>query len=412
MPEPLTLEAALNAVDDQHPSIATARAAEQLARAGEQQARAQDDARLALNLEARRVEPNTHSASQDRDDSRASLTLSKTLYDFGRTRQRVEASRQLVTARVQSSTLARQQLRRAIMRDYFAVLLADLEAARANEAMAIAFVRLDKLRDQHTLKMVSDIELLKQEDQYQSILLERTRAEAQQRQTRNQLALTLDHPGQLSANVLAPELPGLTTVLPDYAQLVDEARQGNAELAGLQAEMAALQARKQTARAERNPNLYLQLEAWDYQQEFGSRYPLVAMLGVDVPLYQGNRVNAAIAEQEADLQALRARYRARDYALQQELLGTWNQIKTLTLQLEQARIRNDYRERYLDRSRALYELEVVTDLGDAMTEQTAARQFADQTRFELALARETLVALTGNPAYSALTPPAQKPDTP
>lgn len=405
LPEPLTLEAALASVDDTHPALMTARSAESRAAAQLKSARAVDDALLNLNLEARYVDPQPSAPDQSEDDSRASLILSKTLYDFGRTGNAVDAGKHILRSRQQQSSLTRQQLRREIMARYFDVILADTEAARANEAMSIAFIRFDRLKDQFELDMVSDVELLAQEDEYQKALLARTRAESAQRQTRTQLALSLNRPDQLSSDLEPVALPGLEAPLPAFDQLLEETLANNAGLNAVRSEIQATQKRKKAARAERNPRLYGQLEAWEYRREFGSRDPFIAAVGLDIPLYQGDRSKADIALAEADLQALEANTKALEYQLRQELLDTVQSIQTLQQQIGQAEIRSDYRDLYLDRSRAQYDLEIRSDLGDAMTEQTAARLFFERTEFQLALAREKLVELTGNPDYSALTSP-------
>lgn len=405
LPEPLTLGAALASIDNTHPALATARSAEASAAAQLLKARAQDDALLNLNLEARYVDPQPVAPDQSEDDSRASLILSKTLYDFGRSGNAIKAGEELLQSRAQQTVLERQRLRRQVMARYFDVIIADTEAARANEAMAIAFVRLDRLKDQFELQMVSDIDLLEQENTYQKALLARTRAEAAQRQTRSQLALTLNRPTQLPSDLALPALPGLDAPLPEYPELLEEALANHAGLNAIQSEVSAAQKRRKAARAERNPRLYAQLEAWEYRREFGSRDPFIASLGLDVPLYQGQRSKAGVAQAEADLQGLEAQARLLEYALRQELLDTTQRIQTLVQQSKQADIRSDFRDLYLDRSRAQYDLEIRSDLGDAMAEQTAAKLFSQQTDFQLALAREKLVELTGNGDYSALTQP-------
>lgn len=58
-------------------------------------------------------------------------------------------------------------------------------------------------------------------------------------------------------------------------------------------------------------------------------------------------------------------------------------------------MRGDYRELYLDRSRALYELEVKTDLGDAMTEISAVRLDMAQAEFDWMMTQARLKALAG-----------------
>lgn len=56
----------------------------------------------------------------------------------------------------------------------------------------------------------------------------------------------------------------------------------------------------------------------------------------------------------------------------------------------------DYRDLYLERSRALYELEVTSDLGDAMVQLSEAQLFKAQTFFELAVAWAKLDSLLGS----------------
>jgi outer membrane protein TolC len=218
--------------------------------------------------------------------------------------------------------------------------------------------------------------------------------------------LTLDRPGELSSTLDAPQLPGLLTAVADYDQLLQTALENSPELNSIKTQLATVDEERNAIRAERYPELFLQLEANAYRQEFGSRSPYRAIVGLDIPLYQGNRVDAELAAIEAKRQALRAEARQTEFRIRQAVLETLQQIETLRMQLKQAEIREDYRELYLDRSRAQYELEINTDLGDAMVEQSAARAFAAKTRFDLALARETLAILTGDPALSALSSPS------
>ena len=63
------------------------------------------------------------------------------------------------------------------------------------------------------------------------------------------------------------------------------------------------------------------------------------------------------------------------------------------------RAQKDYRELDLDRSRALYELEVKTNLGDAMVEYTGAEREMVMTEFRIALAWEQIDNLTGLASY-------------
>ncbi|MGF1642674.1 MAG: TolC family protein [Thiotrichales bacterium] len=419
LPEPLTLEAALEHAGVDHPALALAQAELAQARALRDRAAADDDLSFDLSLQARRIEPNALALDQGNDDSRAVLTLNKTLYDFGRTAHETAAQDEHANASARRLELAQLQQRRAIMAHYFDVLIADLDAAVANEVMAVDYVTLDKLRDEHELGKRSDLDLLAAESAYEESRMRRLRAESALRTTRARLAVSLDRPDQLPRTLRTPRLTGNTNPVPDYTELLKQAREGNLELHALRQELDAHQASRQAARSTRNPKLYLGLEAAEHKRDLASRDPFVALLGLDVPLYQGGRADALFAEAEARIAGARAKLRAREYELQQDVLETWQRVQALKSQLTQAEVLSDYRDLYLDRSRAQYELEVKTDLGDSMVEQTRANQFAARTAFDLALAREHLVELTGNPIFSALapasdpaTPPASREPTP
>lgn len=404
LPEPLTLEAALAAVDVNHPLVAEAEADRQAAQARRDMARAADDLAIDLSLQARRVEPDADSPYPDHDDSRAVLTLDKTLYDFGRTRAGIDAGERLLQARRIALQDRLQQLRLRIMRRYFDVILADLEAARANEAMSISFVRADNARDRLKLGEISDIDALALENTYQRDLLARERAEDRQRQTRALLALALNRPEALPEDLEMPALPGLKKPLPAFEALLKAVYRNNLTLRALEQERQSLTARIQASRADNRPNLYLRLQAAEYRRRTGLRDPLTTMLGIDLPLYRGGRTNAQVATEASALTRLQAVIRRHRYSLRQSLLEQWQAVQTLQRQLHQAEVQRDFRDLDLDRARARYDLEIDTNLGDAMTLQTAAKKFMAQTRFDLAMARERLAYLTQNPALSALKP--------
>ncbi len=68
---------------------------------------------------------------------------------------------------------------------------------------------------------------------------------------------------------------------------------------------------------------------------------------------------------------------------------------------EEAQTRIDYRELYLDRSRTLYEMEVSSDLGDAMVVSSQARLRQAEIEYRLLLNWARLNALRGRPLFAA-----------
>ena len=116
---------------------------------------------------------------------------------------------------------------------------------------------------------------------------------------------------------------------------------------------------------------------------------------LEVPLYQGGKTGAAVAKAAAGVKDVRANLALAELELREAVRSVWEELSTLTVQREEARALGDYRELYLDRSRALYEMEVKTDLGDSMVRITEARLKADETEYQLALAWARLDALRG-----------------
>ena len=82
--------------------------------------------------------------------------------------------------------------------------------------------------------------------------------------------------------------------------------------------------------------------------------------------------------------------------MRQLVLDLRQQLDNLRIRRSGLMVRNDYRELYLDRSRALYELEVKTDLGDAMTEITAVTLEMARAEFDWIMTRAELDALAGH----------------
>jgi outer membrane protein TolC len=120
---------------------------------------------------------------------------------------------------------------------------------------------------------------------------------------------------------------------------------------------------------------------------------------LEVPLTTGGRVDADTAKQQAEIYRLQAELSIAEEQIQQTILELWLELDALRIQREQMRAQKDYRELDLDRSRALYELEVKTNLGDAMVEYTGAEREMVMTEFRIALAWEQIDNLTGSASY-------------
>jgi outer membrane protein TolC len=396
LPQPLGLEQALELATGDHPEILKARS--RLEQADAQRGLAEADSGIMASLRARLrwVDPPSIATDREHDDHFAGLSVRKRLYDFGRTRASVSAAEAEWQGGRWSLADAQARQRLEVMSSFFAVLLADLDYTRDNEDMSVLYIRYDQTRDRHELGQVSDVDLLRAESAYQAILVRRTASDLARRTARARLANALNRPGDLPADLLDPDLPERGP-LPPVEQLTEEALAGNPALLALQARVTAAQERLRAAEAERLPILSAEAETGVYSRKFSSRDHWRAGLVLEMPLATGGRTRSRIARQRAELAELQAELTAARMELRQQVLEQWSRVQELTAQRHESEVLADYRDLYMDRSRALYEMEVKTDLGDAAVRSTEARIEAARARYGLALAWARLDALRGRP---------------
>ena len=403
LPDPLTLQDAVDAARDL-PALELALAARDASAAALAEAEALSGLRLTAIGRLRAVRPSHVADDRDNNDSRARLALRKRLYDFGYSAAREEAARRRGAGSDWRYVDARQQSRLDIMRRFFDVVLADLQYARDNEAMAGAFIDFDRASDRHDLQRLSDVDLLELEAAYQAALHQRTLSGTLQRATRSQLAIAMGRPGELASNVVRPPAPDLAVALPEYDALLAEVLRHNPTLRALRAEVDAARAALAAARNGHGPVLSGELDAAVYNRNTSSTHPLGAALVLEMPLLSGGAKEADIAAARAQLRTRRAELAALEQGLHQAVLELRLRLDELRVELAGLQVRGDYRELYLDRSRALYELEVKTDLGDAMTEITAVNLDRARAEFAWLMTLAELDALRGRLIPEGETP--------
>lgn len=401
LPEPLTLDHALRLADESHPQMRAAMAARELALAERDLADAAYGIHAGLTAAAVRSEPAERAFNQSYDDSRAGVYVRKRLYDFGRTRGRVAAAAAVADGSQLRLTDTRLQRQLDILDAYLNVLLADLRFRVEDEAMAIAFVRLDRANDRYELGQISEVERLAVDTTYQTTRSARFMAEAAQRTARVRLAEALNRPGQLSAALAEPDLAVVEAELPALEPLLADILQANPRLQALRAETAAARERVQAARALERPIINARADANEYRRQTSVSGPWAVGLELELPLFTGGRGAAERARARAELARSEAELARAQAELRQSAQSLWEEIRVLRAGRTETRTRTDYRELYLDRSRALYEMEVNADLGDAMVESSAARLQQAELDYRLLMNWARLNTLRGRPLFAA-----------
>jgi outer membrane protein TolC len=396
LPNPLSLEAALRLGDAPHPDTDIPAAALAEAQAQARAVEADRGVDLYAEVIPSYVDPADPVYGSAQGDSMALLTLRKRLYDFGRTRARERSTREAIVGRELLLTDARQRHRLAIMRAFFDVLLADQRYMVDNEAMAHAYVVYDRIRERHKLGRVSDVDMAEAESHYQDLLIKRTQSQTEQRRTRQRLALTLNRPGQLPENLSMPDTDVSKRSDPDFNTLWKQVQESNPVLLSVDRSLSAAREQLQFARAGRRPTLDAQLQAGAFQRPLGNSNDWSASLNLRIPIYQGDRVNSAVAEAQARVDKLQAQRERTVLDLRRTTLGLVQDLEVLKIRHKAAQVRGDFRELYLDRARALYEMEKEVSLGDAMTRMTEAQWMSMQVKFDLAMTWARIDALTGS----------------
>ena len=410
LPQPLSLEQALTlSAAWEHPALEEQRAEVDLARARRDQTAAELGLDARFIADGRWIEASTNDNvnASDRDDSRFTshndsrlhLIVSKRLYDFGHSDARIAAADTLHEVEQLRLEAARGRRRVEIMRSFLEVVLADLAAAEAEEAMAIEYVRLDRLRQRNALKQVSDVQLAEQDYRYQSRRVARYEAQARQRTSRARLAETLNRPGELPGDLVAPAPTQLERDLPELEQWLEQALERNPTLLALRTEAEAAREQLRAARYGNRPVVRGELQASDYEREFATRDKYRAAISLEVPLYSGGRLDAQRSEALAAARQVDARLAQTQSEIRQALLEAWERIGVLRVQREQALIEMEFRDLSLDRARTLYELEAQADLGNNMADFSGARLRRAQAEYQLALTWAEVALLTGHPEW-------------
>lgn len=400
LPDPLSLEQALAIAEQPHPDIELVEAQLALARAERLAAGSRLGLRAHVELSPKVANPSTRSGTTN--DSHVRLLISKSLYDFGRTRAYVEAADANITSQQYELLDTRLKRRIGVLEAFYDVALADLRYAVDNEEMSRRFVNYDRVREAHDVGQVSDVELLEAENYYLEALNQRAVSAKAQRVTRQRLALNLNRPAEIPGDLKIPPADIVNRKTPEFEALFSAARGVNPEILSLQNKILSAKADVRAARAQRNPVLSADFELGQYARSLSARSDASAGINLRIPIYQGGETRAAIAHANARLSADQAELSRALHRLRQRILELVQQLETLGVERNTARQRLRYRELSLDRERALYEMEMQTSLGSALTKMTEADWLAARVEFSIALTWAEIDALLGKPALHNL----------
>lgn len=393
LPEPLTLKQALQIAEQSFPQLDAIKAERQILNAQAASIDAKYGVRTQFEGKLRWIDPAETAQNTESDDSSAALLLRKRLYDFGYR----SASKRSLQALLNSKNLAivdaRKRRRIEVMQAYFAVLLADMKYAYLNEAMAVAYVSYDRIKNRQKVGQLSDLEVLKAETAYQTSRSKRYRADVDRRIARERLANLLNRPGQLSAKLRYPALLVLQRPLPELDSLIALALKNNRSIKILESNLYAKKQAMLAAKKSFGPVLEFEAGAYEYQRPIGSRDKLRAGITFKLPLTTGGARQAAVAKAAAEYQQVLAQVKQKKQDVRLAVVELSQALYVIKAKIDQMKSLNQYRNLLLDQSRALYQMDVRADLGDGMVNQSKAKYLKAQAEFDMALTWANLDAV-------------------
>lgn len=402
LPEPLTLKSVLTLPESVSPQVVAsqARRAQALAEYDLQ------DASDAVELNALGRIGWREYADHTEDNHLLALHVGKKLYDFGQTQALIDAQEKISAAQAQLYEDQVIQFQIQLMQTFFNVILADFQYRIENEAMAVAYVALDKAKDRYELNRISDVDYLKLQADYEKILVKRSRAEYEQRRTRTVLANLVGQPHQLPDKLSFPRLESIEDrTLKELDAYQKQALANNYQLKSLLLKRQAAQYRLEGESATDKPTFRVdawggKLSTYEYQREGRWRFDL----SMDYPLYDGGIRSAKVSRARAEIQEIEAEVTALEQRLRDQVADLYFKLKLSDAEKKQNKAFGDYADLYLDYSRALYENESTTDLGDSMVRLSEANFQVISQQFKQALYWAQLDYLTGTPIQLSATP--------
>lgn len=399
----LTLESVLAMADAPHPDLEQAKAREAGAAAQARLAASLDDFRVSLEG-ALRTGRNDAYNDHFHPDHQARLLARKSLFDGGLGDISVSAARAEADARALQVMDTRAQRRLTLMARYFDVLLADMQYNAGTEFLAVAYVDWDNNKERLAVGQLPPWKLAELESRYQDARTRRNDTLRNLREKRMALGLAMNRPDPVPEELEDPPLAGNDRKLPEFDALLNHALAHNPGLKAQARLLAAAQDRREAVRAGHRPSLEFEAEAAAWSRQTNTRDDLRAGLSFIMPLWQGDRIDAGLAREQARITEIRLQQEKLVMQLRQSLLSIREEIQYLKdSERQSSKTLAQYRDLALERAQAEYEMELKTNLGTSMAETQAAQLRRRAVEYRLALAWARLEALLGTPLADVKT---------
>ena len=161
------------------------------------------------------------------------------------------------------------------------------------------------------------------------------------------------------------------------------------------ADKAALKATQQ----QFGPTLAAGLEMNEYERRLPGRSNASVGVTLRIPITNGGRSLAEAARATAQLSISQAKYDQAKYSLRQKLSNLLRRLQLLKYKRTTDELRLNSTALTMEKSRARYELEIQTTLGNTMAKYTLAEWLSAKNDFDMATTWAQIEILSGKKLY-------------
>ncbi len=330
------------------------------------------------------------------NNSHAFIRLDKTIYDQD-IENEISSQNDSVNNSNLNLTIINNDKYITVMQGFFNVVLADMKYETVLEKLAIAAIREGRIKDDFDLQEASEVELLEKQTNTQIHQIERIKAESEQIKSRAKLADLLNIPYEKRPDeVIKPSFKHLFTQdLLEFEKYKNKLFANNIELKQLQNSISSIN--KQIANENSNYGIIVSSSArlgeQSYQRDKNGKWRVG--LNFSMPIGsdddKDNKISSLRIEFDKKLVELDSK--------KQELLNTaldyYLQLKSLRQMHKAILVELDYRDLFLEKARANYEMELKSDIGNAMINYTDSERKLAENEFDYVITIKKLHYLIG-----------------
>lgn len=317
------------------------------------------------------------------------LTVISTLYEFQRTKSRIELSkikRDIAHVMLQQLNM---DLQLRIIRLFIEAHLYKKLTEVKREEMAIAYVRFDRARERKELGLATDHEVLRLESVYREKRTELFYAQHMYNHTLFQIKELAGIPYETPIQLEELPIREVDRLIKPFPELMKDALERNTSLKIKDFELKAFEEDIKAAKRLISPRLNLRISTDKSGFELSTPiYDAGKQYRVD---YLSSMKRVAQSERESIEANLRLLFYSAPYE--------WEYLRA---KLVEAVTRNRFAEENLTLRRSEYELELAFDLGYAMAEKSEAERHLMEARYRLILFWAKLFSLAGHEPFKAL----------